>query len=257
MLQKFYDNTIQSNYIKYLLQHTYIPTVPFVKNINHITKNQIYIYDNYFVRARLSEETREIFYHLNQNPDLYNKYFERFDPYIFGKQYKGLTTNYVSNSGTYDSETHYYLGQYLRAYKAYYDIDLMPFYNCFSDEYVSNISLNVNKNQRAPYISITEETNSNYKIISVPICFCKEYTIALDSDSEILCVPVLLGKKGILSDLTNKLWSTLNVSTHAKLHLKSNYIYNQCSFNNLKYFSYANNDNYSKSSVPGTQGLKK
>ena len=87
MLQKFYDNTIQSNYIKYILQNNYIPTVPFVKNINHVTKNQIYIHDNYFVRAKVSEETSEIFYRLNQNPADYVNYFERFDPYIFGKQY--------------------------------------------------------------------------------------------------------------------------------------------------------------------------
>ena len=138
----------------------------------------------------------------------------------------------------YDSETHYYLGQYLRAYKAYYDIDLMPFYNCFTDEYISNLNLerDLNLGNGAPFINIKNQSTTKYKILSVPISFCKEYTIALDCDSEVLCVPVLLGKKGILTELTNKMWTTLNVASHSELHLRSNYIFNTLEFNKPRYF---------------------
>ena len=245
MFQKFYTNTIESNYIKYILQNTYIPTIPFVENINHVTKNQLYIFEKYIVRAKKSEEVNEILYQLKNDRSVYTRYFEKFDAYIFGKRYPGITTNYISNTGMYDPETHYYLGQYLRAYKAYYNVDLMPFYNCFSDEYLDNISLVKSTKNIPPFISYKNQSNQNYKIISVPISFCQEYTIAIDSDQEILCVPVFIGKKGILSNLTDKLHNILQLSYHKNLHLRSNYIINKATFKSPFYF-------YSPC-IPGTE----
>ena len=121
MKQKFYHNTLQSNFIKYILQQNYIPTVPFTSNINHVTKGCTYIHDNYFVKAKRSEDMAQILDDLKSTEPRRKKYidyFERFEPYIFGRRYIGLTTNYVSNTDSYDPETHFYLGQYLKAYKA-------------------------------------------------------------------------------------------------------------------------------------------
>ena len=205
MLQEFYKDTIQSNYIKYILNNIYIPTVPFTNNINHITKGNTYIHEGYFVTAKVSDAIQAIKEDIKSNPSLYNKYFIKNEPYVFGRQYFGLTTNYKSNTKGYDSTTHYYLGEYLRAYKAYYGIDLMPFYNCYSNEYVDYLYLKENSSSKSIIID-TKHSNPKYKIISVPIKFCAKYTIAIQCTSEVMIAPALIGKKGLLEEKTNQLY---------------------------------------------------
>lgn len=236
MKQKFYHNTLQSNFIKYILQQNYIPTVPFTSNINHVTKGCTYIHDNYFVKAKRSEDMAQILDDLKsvQPKYKYIDYFERFEPYIFGRRYIGLTTNYVSNTDSYDPETHFYLGQYLKAYKAYYGIDLFPYYNCFSDEYLSGVDLI--KKDSMPFIDVVESSNNNYKILCVPISLCQEYTIVVDCPTEILMTPIFLGKKGILKEQTAILRSSLVVAPHQNVHQRDNYIKQSCSFNAPIYY---------------------
>lgn len=233
MYQEFYRNTIQSNFIKYILQQTYIPTVPFTCNINHVTKDCTYIDNGYFVKAKVSQDLNDIRDRIAKG-SLYQNYFTKFAPYIFGKQYIGLTTNYESNTDVYDPETHFYLGQYLKAYKAYYNIDLFPYYNCFSDEYLSGVSLI--KKDSMPFVECVDKADPNYKIVSIPISLCQEYTIAIDCPSEVIMCPVFVGKKGILEEQTRILQSSLLVAPHPMVHEKSNYIFNQLSFNNPVYF---------------------
>ena len=203
MLQKFHTTTLQSNYIKYILNNFYIPTVPFTSNILHITQGNTYIHDGYFVIAKVSSALPPIREAIQKNSLDYAKYFIKQEPYVFGKQYPGLTTNYKSNTIDYDSTTHYYLGEYLRAYKAYYNIDLMPYYNCFSNEYLNYIKLEKSNHGKIIYNDTT--TNTNFTIISVPIKFCQKYTIAISCPSEVLMLPVFVDKKGILKTKTNEL----------------------------------------------------
>lgn len=238
MYQKFYTNTLQSNFIKYILQNTYIPTVPFTCNINHITKNCTYIHDKYFVKAKKSDDIVDVLKKIESDPNAYSEYFLRYDPYIFGKRYVGLTTNFISNTNTYDSETHYYLGQYIKAYKAYYGIDLFPYYNCYSNDYLSNIDIRFdNSSTTSPFIKYyINQYDNKYKIISVPISFCQEYTIALDCASEVLMCPVFIGKKGLLIEPTQVLHKSLAAAPHPQLHLKSNHIQPTASFNKPFYY---------------------
>ena len=209
MLQQFYKDTLQSNFIKYLLANTYIPTVPFTANIMHVTKGNIYIHDGYFVTAKKSDAVAAIIEDLNKakekgSIDYLNKYDEIFikhEPYVFGRQYLGTTTNYVSSVKGYDSTTHYYLGDFLRAYRAYYNIDLMPYYNCFSNEYIDYLSLT----KKDGVVKLVESNNSKYKVLSVPIKFCQKYTIAIQCNSEVDMLPVFIGKKGLLKEKTAEL----------------------------------------------------
>ena len=209
MLQQFYKDTLQSNFIKYLLANTYIPTIPFTANIMHVTKGNTYIHDGYFVTAKKSDAVAAIIEDLNKarekGPIAYlNKYdeiFTKHEPYVFGRQYLGTTTNYISNVKGYDPTTHYYLGDFLRAYRAYYNIDLMPYYNCFSNEYVDYLSLS----KKDGVVKLVESNNSKYKVLSVPIKFCQKYTIAIQCNSEVNILPVFIGKKGLLKEKTAEL----------------------------------------------------
>jgi len=45
----------------------------------------------------------------------------------------------ISKSSYYDSDTHYRLGRYLRYIRDVYNINLMPFYNCYNYKSVNNI----------------------------------------------------------------------------------------------------------------------
>lgn len=235
MYQEFYNNTIQSNYIKYILQNTHIPTIPFTCNINHITKDCSYIHNNYFVKAKVSQDLTQVLSDIKNDPTKHGEYFITYEPYIFGKRYPGLTTNYVSNSDDYDPETHFYLGQYLKAYKAYYNIDLFPYYNCFSNEVIENIKLE--KLDSAPFVSAKEVTsNTKYKVFSIPISLCQEYTIAIDCSEEVLMCPVFVDKNGVLKNQTQILQASLLVAPHDMVHKRSNYIQSRMYFNRPHYF---------------------
>ena len=86
----------------------------------------------------------------------------------------------------------------MKAYKAYYNIDLFPYYNCFSDEYLSGVSLI--KKDSMPFVECVDKADPNYKIVSIPISLCQEYTIAIDCPSEVIMCPVFVCKKGILEE---------------------------------------------------------
>ena len=85
MFQPFYKETLQSQYIKYILNNSYIPTVPFTSNVRHVTKGNTYIHDGYFVTAKKSDAVAAIKEDISNTPELYSTYFKKGEPYIFGE----------------------------------------------------------------------------------------------------------------------------------------------------------------------------
>lgn len=99
-------------------------------------------------------------------------------PYVFGKYYPNITSNYISNKRYYDTELHEYLGRYLRAYRDYYNVDVMNFYNCFSNRFITNYSLPITFNLDSDLAGIKFSAyDSRYKVIAFPIEWDREYTI--------------------------------------------------------------------------------
>lgn len=150
MFQKYNANNIETKFIKELLRTTYIPIVPIWNLGKKIIAGLTYITPNYIVKCNKSSEGYKIdnegnfTYIPNSINDTYideedgNKekpYFEIIEPYIRGKFYKGITTNFVSNSSLYDSKTHYYLGEYLRMIRDLDGVNLMSYYNCWDGRY--------------------------------------------------------------------------------------------------------------------------
>lgn len=111
--------------------------------------------------------------------------------YNYNQKIENITRNLRLNSSIYDSYTHEYLGDYLRFHRDYAHINLMPLYNCFSNRLCSKLSLDITKTTGTETTTISSfyTADSNYKIYMIPVKLNKEYTIAIDSATnvEICC----------------------------------------------------------------------
>lgn len=166
---RFHDNTIITKFVKNLIATTNIPTVDTWRSGDKVYSGCVYIADGYIVRAKITGYPKSI-YDSDSNG---NPYFYISDPYVFGKRYNCVTSPYISNINGYDSETHYYLGQYLRLLRDNKGVDLMPFYNCVNGRYISSHHIENGD------LIIGNDLGS--KVLSVPVRFNKVYTIAVDS----------------------------------------------------------------------------
>lgn len=107
---------------------------------------------------------------------------EFIDNFTFGNYVPNVTQKFISNVPYYDTQTHRFLGDYLRCLRDIYDIDLMGLYNCFDFDIADNFYLTKS--------TIEEGTNSKVKVLLIPIKFNKTYTICIDSDFPVYMRPV-------------------------------------------------------------------
>lgn len=212
MRQRFFTETIQGKLIKNLLYNTYLPIYDTVRKGDYIIKNIYYVYNISLIKCTKSgtlEGTGE---------------FVTLDySFYYGKEKSPYTQNFSSNTSFYDSDTHEWLGKYLRVYKNVKGINLMPFYNCYSGSYTERFYLQsqdyVNKytnednsittvsgsklvvvesNSNSNYTTASQEfknkyTDENpYKVYQIPVKLNKEYTIALESNSNVKIAPAFI-----------------------------------------------------------------
>lgn len=130
---------------------------------------------NNFTFYEITQSIKTI-YDTNENNE---PYFDIIEPYIAGEFYRGLTTNYISNSFLYDSKTHYYLGEYLRFIRDYKKIGLMPYYNCWDGRYSDTLRIITNDNDKV--LKTSNNLKDGYKTMIVPIKINTKYTIYIDS----------------------------------------------------------------------------
>ena len=81
-----------------------------------------------------------------------------------------------------------------------YDLDMMPFYNCFGNEYLADIDFD-----SSGKVFSTKFSDSMYKILSVPVRFGQTYMIALNSEVPVECICAIYGSKGYIKALTDNL----------------------------------------------------
>lgn len=183
MFQKFFTDTIESKFIKALLRNTAIPQYPTVSDDDYVISNGIYLNKYGIVKFDGSGKAG-------------STTFTRLAPYIYNYYNKSFTEKYISKDNFYDSDTHEKLGNYLRVYRDLNDIDLMPFYNCFSYKFLDYLYLDKSQTN-----GINFSHSDLYKVISVPIKFDKVYSIGIDSLSPMLIKAVLKDKFGLLTSL--------------------------------------------------------
>lgn len=169
-MAQYFTNTIVSKFIKNLIYNTPLPVYNTVREGDYILAPFVYINKCDIFRCIKSGKYQE------------DAEIEMVGHYSFGKYYPKFTEKFLSDNLYYDVATHKQLGHYLRAYRDCYNIDLMPFYNCWCDEYISNYFVGAN--------GIVEGDNSAYKVAMVPIKFNRKYTIAADSSSAVMIAPI-------------------------------------------------------------------
>ena len=172
MLQRFYEDNIQSRFIKALLYNTPIPTIQSIVPGDYIIKGAQYIYKRQVIKCTTSGIIGQ------------EGKYEILGTYTIGEYVPKYTYKYLSTTDFYDSKTHEMLGKYLRLYRDQTNIDLLPFYNCFSNNYNSGIRV------RDGEVITTKSTA--YKCALIPISLNRKYTIAFDCVSNVWFAPVFL-----------------------------------------------------------------
>lgn len=211
MFQSFNSTNLVTKFVKDLLKTTYVPTVGVWKPGKYLIKDFIYITSGYIVKANKNYDPEN---DSNKVESIYAKdergkpYFTILEPYVEGKFYRGITSNYESNTSSYDSTTHYYLGEYLRLARDIHNIDLMPYYNCWSGQFLNNISIKGG--------SIKTETNIASKVAVIPIKYNQTYTIYIDSDTPISMITCYYD--GTTISPTNKIDSTYQTKARASFN---------------------------------------
>ena len=174
MFHKFNDTSIITGFIQALLASTNIPLIDIWCKGKPITAGKKYVTKQYIVEAKENCDDLTIDF----NTALNRGYFSILEQYITKKHYNGITSNYVSNSGSYDATLHFYLGQYLRYLRDLHNLDLMSLYNCYDNTVINNIRLDTVSNS-----IITNNTfDDGFKVLAVPILLNQEYSVYINSD---------------------------------------------------------------------------
>lgn len=131
---------------------------------------------------------------------------------LSGQDLLGYTQTLTDPGIYYSTETHEYLGDFLRFLRDAYGLNLMSLYNCFNKRYSKklNFSFTLDTGDKINFSS----TDKNYKIYMIPVKLFQKYTIATDCPEglELCC--------GFYSSGTDT--SKINASLHKQTHVKLN-----------------------------------
>lgn len=183
-MHKFYENTIESHMISRLVSSISYPIFDTVRRGDFIVEGFRYIYSTYVILCTrtgyLTDYSEQVVVsnHTITSDTLYIGYeyalYEVLsDYYLFDFNLHVDEHKYIT-SDDYSTDVHIQLGKYLRCYRDLYDINLMPFYNCFALQYAD---INV-RDLEAPL-------PSNRSTILVPIRLNTDYTIYMDTSAPI------------------------------------------------------------------------
>lgn len=191
MFQEFFTDTLMSRFIKRLLRATNLPLYHIVEDDSDLVVGCKYIYKDFIIQCeksgRLKISNQDILY---PSDTIYpsnrllpgHRYqvaeFKVLDYYRPDDEQ--IHYNFHSKFMYYDSETHYYLGEYLRYLKDRTDLDLMAYYNCFNYQMIENITLD-----RVAPNHYEMKKPKNKKILAIPVKFGRSYTLAIDSDTPV------------------------------------------------------------------------
>lgn len=162
-MQKFNTNTIVSSYIKELLKDFNLPRVRVWRDEEPHIDGCVYLKNLEFVKYE-------------------NNTLTKVEDYIYNRKYLNVTHNLINSSLLYDSNTHEYLGEYLRFMRDYKHLDLMSMYNCVTSDFPKNMNLTVD----SKYLQVEMNTSDkDYTIYMANVSAFHDYTIAIDCSEKI------------------------------------------------------------------------
>ena len=197
---KYNESSLVCNFTQNLLRTSYVPIIPIFSNpseeLEGIEDFPLYIYNNKI-------------YSRKSGTDVF------VDDWNLGKRYPNITANYISTHNYYSSETHEHLGEYLRAYSHFYRLDLMAFYNCYSNRLISDISLPLkdaeiseegSSTYHRPWYTTGPSASDKYKITCFPIRPNTDYDIKIYSSvgGSITVQPIFYNSTSFLNIKINK-----------------------------------------------------
>ena len=191
-MQEFYTDTIISRFIKYFLSNVNIPLLTCVNINQQIYQGVTYLFNNSVIKCtksglllsdNVSDAAEYEILVTNATPEITPNTYYSFNS----------TTTY------YDPETHKHLGNYLRYLRDCYDLNLMPYYNCYSEKTIAGITLHLPDAEGKTFTFDKNTSNDKYKLFVVPIKFNCTYTIAIQSDTPVIMRPVIWNN-GLVKD---------------------------------------------------------
>lgn len=187
----FNSDNILTGFIKNLLKSEYIPTLPIWNTNKYLYKDKYYIYNNNIIKAIKDYNPND--WLLRDNNKVQNNkneikpitdFIEIISPYVYNNYNKCFNSTYTSYISGYDSETHKYLGNYLRMIRDTTNVDLMQYYNCFCNIYSDKLRIIEDKIIENGEIIIKDKVSINDKTqydglttILIPIIFDQVYTL--------------------------------------------------------------------------------
>ena len=188
MKQRFFTNTVVSNFIKALVYNTPIPHIKTMNSKSYLIKDNDYLYKDKIIHCTKTGmfkppkiDSGYTGYYKNgelkiSKTDITNNGYVKLsksssnvvDNLIFGQYYPKHTELYCSKHSYYDSETHEHLGELLRCYRDIYDINLMPYYNCVSGRYQPDIVIG---KEKSGVVNSAKVVSSKYDDEDVDINF--------------------------------------------------------------------------------------
>ena len=161
---KYNSTSHTASYIQEILHQNYVPLIPSINLSNEkLLKSQMKDIDSYLYHQ-----------HLYTKETLRRKW-------EFGERIPNITANYVSKQSYYSIEIHEQLGNYLRAYRDYYNIDLMNFYNCYSGRLISNFGLPITARKNINNVTVWWQgpVKAGTKVTCFPIKVGASYRIKI------------------------------------------------------------------------------
>ena len=155
MLQKFFETTIESTFVKSIIYNTPLPLFDTIGEGDYMIKGACYIIKHDFVLCTQSgiykDPTINISNYsmgstLSDSSDSPKAEYRLIRHYSFNQHIRNITKRHISSYSYYDGETHRYLGDYLRCLRDIFGLNLMSMYNCFTYEMMQNVQLTLDKN---------------------------------------------------------------------------------------------------------------
>ena len=211
-MQQFNKVSLYSNVIKNLLATTYLPLIRSVREGDYICEGRFYVFKCEFVKCTKSGFVGSKGFIDTDKIANWTSLRE----FHFGEKDDKLSTNYISNCEGYDYRTHERLGQYLRNLRDMYGLNLLPMYNCFSNQPLEN---HIIKPKKIEHTS----TYKNTKIYKIPIKFNQDYTICIENLGKTTIAPAFLRYNNLVKQNNTQYGNGIDITNqYISLHAYDN-----------------------------------